>query len=167
MYAGSHIKNQRYVDAMNMLMRFAQACDVSHATSSQCKAYLGVVVVGLYAGNAAEAWAAYQVRHPVPQQAMEDEQGRCTDIACRDRRHPMTSCARFLAASGMERENQTDDRQKSMRSFAILPCYSKSLEMWMHAMLWGVIASSEAETFLTNSLETRMHGVLWGATALI
>ncbi|DBA97705.1 TPA: hypothetical protein ACH3X3_012590 [Trebouxia sp. C0006] len=65
---GSHIKNQRYVDAMNMLMRFAQACDVSNATSSQCKAYLGAVVVGLYAGNAAEAWATYQVRHPVPQQ---------------------------------------------------------------------------------------------------
>lgn len=64
--AGSHIKNQRYVDAMNMLMRFAQACDASHATSSQCKAYLGAVVVGLYAGNAAEAWATYQVRHPAP-----------------------------------------------------------------------------------------------------
>ena len=76
LYAGSHIKNQRYVDAMNMLMRFAQACDVSNATSSQCKAYLGAVVVGLYAGNAAEAWATYQVRHPVPQQEMEDEQGK-------------------------------------------------------------------------------------------
>ena len=36
--------------------------------------------------------------------AMEDERGRCTDFACRDRRYPMTSCARFLAASGMERE---------------------------------------------------------------
>ncbi len=75
-YAGSHIKNQRYVDAMNMLMRFAQACDASNATSSQCKAYLGAVVVGLYAGNAAEAWATYQVRHPVPQTEMEDEQGK-------------------------------------------------------------------------------------------
>ena len=76
MYAGSHIKNQRYVDAMNMLMRFAQACDASHATSSQCKAYLGAVVVGLYAGNAAEAWATYQVRHPVPQQKMEQKRRR-------------------------------------------------------------------------------------------
>lgn len=76
MYAGSHIKNQQYVDAMNMLMRFAQACDASHATSSQCKAYLGAVVVGLYAGNAAEAWATYQVRHPVPQQEMEDYWGK-------------------------------------------------------------------------------------------
>ncbi len=31
------------------------------------------------------------------------------------------------------------------RSFPILTCYCKSLEMWMHAMPWGVIASSEAE----------------------
>lgn len=59
--SGSHIKNKRYVDAMNMLMRFALACDASQATSSQCKAYLGAVVVGLYAGNATEAWATYQV----------------------------------------------------------------------------------------------------------
>ena len=44
-----------------MLMRFALACDASHATSSQCKAYLGAVVVALYAGNATEAWATYQV----------------------------------------------------------------------------------------------------------
>lgn len=44
-----------------MLMRFALACDASQATSSQCKAYLGAVVVGLYAGNGTEAWATYQV----------------------------------------------------------------------------------------------------------
>ena len=50
------------MDAMNMLMRFAIACDAAHATSSQCSAYLGAVVVGLYSGNATEAWATYQVR---------------------------------------------------------------------------------------------------------
>lgn len=61
--AGSHIRNQRYPDAINMLMRFALACDASHATSSQCKAYLGAVVVALYAGKATEAWATYQVKH--------------------------------------------------------------------------------------------------------
>ncbi len=63
-----------------MLMRFAQACDASHATSSQCKAYLGAVVVGLYAGNAAEAWATYQVRHPVPQQEMEETGTKTTKM---------------------------------------------------------------------------------------
>lgn len=57
---GSHIKNGRYTDAMNMLMRFAMACDAAHATNSQCKAYLGAVVVGLYSGNATETWATYQ-----------------------------------------------------------------------------------------------------------
>ena len=61
-HAGSHIKSQRWLDATNMLMRFAMACDASHATGSQCKAYLGAIVVGLYSGNATEAWATYQVR---------------------------------------------------------------------------------------------------------
>ena len=63
-HAGSHIKNQRYPDAINMLMRFALACDASHATSSQCMAYLGAVVVALYSGNATEAWATYQASLP-------------------------------------------------------------------------------------------------------
>lgn len=44
-----------------MLLRFALACDASQATGSQCKAYLGATIVGLYAGNAKEAWATYQV----------------------------------------------------------------------------------------------------------
>lgn len=57
---GSHIKSGRYTDAANMLMRFALACDAAHAASSQCKAYLGAVVVNLYSGNATEAWASYQ-----------------------------------------------------------------------------------------------------------
>lgn len=60
-FAGSHIKSGRYTDAANMLMRFALACDAAHAASSQCKAYLGAVVVNLYSGNATEAWASYQV----------------------------------------------------------------------------------------------------------
>ena len=63
--AGSHIKNARYTDAMNMLMRFAMACDAAHATNSQCKAYLSAVVVGLYSGNATETWATYQVRFQI------------------------------------------------------------------------------------------------------
>ena len=45
-----------------MLLKFAAACDESHATSSQCKAYLGAVVVWLYACDGKQAWAVYQVR---------------------------------------------------------------------------------------------------------
>lgn len=44
-----------------MLLKFAVSCEAQHMTSSQCKAYLGAVVVLLYAGNAAEAQATYQV----------------------------------------------------------------------------------------------------------
>ena len=51
------------------------------------------------------------------------------------------------------------------RSFHFLPCYYKSLEMWMHAVLWGVIASSEAEMYQQPG--TWMHAMLWGAIALI
>lgn len=64
---------------MNMLMRFALACDASQATSSQCKAYLGAVVVGLYAGNATEAWATYQVSntHTSLQTVVDVRPARC------------------------------------------------------------------------------------------
>ena len=51
------------------------------------------------------------------------------------------------------------------RSFHFLPCYYKSLEMWMHAGLWGVVASSEAETHRQPG--TWMYAMLWGAIALI
>ena len=44
-----------------MLLKFAVSCEAQHMTSSQCKAYLGAVVVLLYAGNAVEAQATYQV----------------------------------------------------------------------------------------------------------
>lgn len=43
-------------DAASMLLRFGEACDKAGARSSQTKAYLGAVVVWLYAENAQEAW---------------------------------------------------------------------------------------------------------------
>ena len=59
--AGSVIRNQQYPDAVNLLLRFAAACDASSAKSSQCRAYLGAIVVQLFAENALEAWQIYQV----------------------------------------------------------------------------------------------------------
>lgn len=61
LHAGSVIRNQRYSDAVSLLLRYAEACDASNAKSSQCRAYLGAVVVQLYAENASEAWQVYQV----------------------------------------------------------------------------------------------------------
>ena len=46
---------------MAMLLRFAASCDASGARNSECKAYLGAVVVWLYAGKAKDAWLTYQV----------------------------------------------------------------------------------------------------------
>ncbi len=37
--------------------------------------------------------------------------------------------------------------------------------MWMHAALWGVVASSEAE--MHQQPGTWMYAMLWGAIALI
>jgi hypothetical protein len=57
----SHASNlpsvlQAWSDAVSMCMRFGQACDKANARSSQSKAYLGAIVVWLYAGDAQQAW---------------------------------------------------------------------------------------------------------------
>jgi hypothetical protein len=54
------LKAEKWGDAASMLMRFAVACDGMGARNSQCKAYLGAVVVWLAAGRATEAWNTYQ-----------------------------------------------------------------------------------------------------------
>ena len=59
--AGCLIRGQKFSEASSMLLKFAVSCEAQHMTSSQCKAYLGAVVVLLYAGNAVEAQATYQV----------------------------------------------------------------------------------------------------------
>ena len=53
---------QRYADAVNMLLRFAMVCDTTGAVTSQCKCYLSAVVIWLFAADATQAWATYQVR---------------------------------------------------------------------------------------------------------
>lgn len=54
------VKRQAWSDAVSLLMRFGEACDKGNAYSSQAKAYLGAIVVWLYAGNVQQAW---QVRN--------------------------------------------------------------------------------------------------------
>ncbi|BDA50046.1 probable gamma-soluble NSF attachment protein [Coccomyxa sp. Obi] len=57
---GGQIRMAKYAEAVGLLLRFALACHSLQLTSSQCKAYLGAVVVWLFAENASEAWAVYQ-----------------------------------------------------------------------------------------------------------
>ncbi len=56
------LRAEKWADAVSMLLRFAASCDGAGARNSQCKAYLGAVVVWLYAGKANDAWVTYQVR---------------------------------------------------------------------------------------------------------
>lgn len=58
------VRTEKWADAVSMLLRFAASCDGAGARNSQCKAYLGAVVVWLYAGKAHDAWVTYQVRAP-------------------------------------------------------------------------------------------------------
>ena len=57
--AGGQIRMANYPEAVSLLMKFAVACDTIGVRP--CKAYLGAVVVWLYAEDAAQAWAVYQV----------------------------------------------------------------------------------------------------------
>lgn len=61
---GGHIRLANFTEAAALLMKFAVACHKLQLRSSQCKAYLGAVVVWLYAQDIREAWAIYQVRFP-------------------------------------------------------------------------------------------------------
>ncbi|KXZ43559.1 SNAPG1 protein [Gonium pectorale] len=54
------VKAGRWEDAVGVLMRFGAVSDKMGARHSQNKAYLGAVVVWLWAGDAARAWASFQ-----------------------------------------------------------------------------------------------------------
>lgn len=62
-FAASVLRNQNYADGVRLLLRYAAACDAANTPTSLCRAYLGAIVVQLYAENAAEAWQIYQVGH--------------------------------------------------------------------------------------------------------
>ncbi len=50
------VKQQKWPDTVSMCLRFGEACDKVNARSSQAKAYLGAMVVWLYAQDPKEAW---------------------------------------------------------------------------------------------------------------
>lgn len=61
---GGEVRMGMHAEAVSLLLRFAVACQGLQLRSSQCKAYLGAIVVWLFAQDAAQAWAVYQVRGP-------------------------------------------------------------------------------------------------------
>ena len=62
---GWQLKRGEWAEAVALELRWAAACDAISQRSSQCKAYLAAVVIWLYAQNAREAWACYQVSSPI------------------------------------------------------------------------------------------------------
>ncbi len=50
------VRAKNWAECVALLMRFGEACDRVGAHNSQCKAYLGAVVVCLYAEDARQAW---------------------------------------------------------------------------------------------------------------
>ena len=57
--AANEIRLAKYPEAISLLMRFAAACD--RLGLRPCKAYLGAIVVCLYAQDAQQAMATLQV----------------------------------------------------------------------------------------------------------
>lgn len=58
---GSSLRSSQWEEAVGLLLRWALACHSMNAAASQCKAYLGAVVVWLYAQNIKQAYLCYQV----------------------------------------------------------------------------------------------------------
>jgi hypothetical protein len=59
---GSHLRRERWADAVGLLLRWALACQGVAATASQNKAYLGAIIVWLYGQDAGQAWLCFQVQ---------------------------------------------------------------------------------------------------------
>ncbi|KAJ9168423.1 hypothetical protein P3X46_019948 [Hevea brasiliensis] len=57
--AGVYIKLEKYTDAAAVLLRLGLAADKCNATNSQCKAYLGAIIVYLYAHDFKQAEKCY------------------------------------------------------------------------------------------------------------
>lgn len=57
--AGVYIKLEKYTDAAAVLLRLGLAADKCSATNSQCKAYLGAIIVYLYAHDFKQAEKCY------------------------------------------------------------------------------------------------------------
>ena len=61
--AAGEIRLAKYQEAISLLMRFGAACD--RLGLRPCKAYLGAIVVCLYAQDAQQAMATLQVCWPL------------------------------------------------------------------------------------------------------
>ncbi|CAN0920221.1 Gamma-soluble NSF attachment protein [Linum grandiflorum] len=71
-----HIKLEKYTDAAASLLRLGLAADKCNATNSQCKAYLGAIVVYLYANDVKAAEKCYNDCSQIAA-FLGSEQGRC------------------------------------------------------------------------------------------
>eukprot|EP00803_Ostreobium_quekettii_P006047 evm.model.scf_430.6 EVM.evm.TU.scf_430.6 scf_430:45203-49543(-) len=67
------VQREEWDSAEGLLMRQAHACERAHAITSQCRAYVGSIVLGLYCGEAAQAWAVYQDVMVIPSFVKSEE----------------------------------------------------------------------------------------------
>jgi hypothetical protein len=102
-FSASQLRRQAWADAVRLQLRWAAACDGVGAASSQAKAYLAAVVIWLFAQNAREAWACYQVRV------------RSVDPCLSSARYALVFAPHFASHPEMKRRfRRLEDRQPLM-----------------------------------------------------
>ncbi|KAK7318708.1 hypothetical protein RJT34_03414 [Clitoria ternatea] len=74
--ASLYIKHEKYTDAASTLLRLGVAADKCKAASSQCKAYLGAIIVYLYAQDFKEAEMCYNDCSQIDA-FLKSDQNRC------------------------------------------------------------------------------------------
>jgi len=67
------VRSQRWAEAASVSLRYASSCDRAGARHSLCKAYLGAVVIWLFAADASQAWLTYQDALAVSEFSSSDE----------------------------------------------------------------------------------------------
>ena len=100
--AAVRVRQERFDEAAQLMMRFGACCDVAGSVNSQRKAYLSAVVASLLGGDAEDAQATYADVSDVPNFQNSDEQraAYCLLTAYRDAdadaiRAAASSCAAF------------------------------------------------------------------------
>lgn len=54
------IKSEKWADAVDLLLKLGTVSQTSSSVNTQCKSYLGAIVVWLYAANIKQAWQVFQ-----------------------------------------------------------------------------------------------------------
>ena len=72
--AAVRVRQERFDEAAQLMMRFGACCDVAGSVNSQRKAYLSAVVASLLGGDAEDAQATYADVSDVPNFQNSDEQ---------------------------------------------------------------------------------------------